>query len=103
MAMCFSLPGLAQGQFVQPRRAIDGDVTTRIYNVFNCQTNIVSAVNGSAGRGTITTRNAKQNRCGNRGHDVVEVMYTPQRGYRGPDEADIFWGGGRTRIHLNVR
>lgn len=93
----------AQAQFVQSRRSVDAGKTSRVYTIFNCQTGIVQGASGTASHGSITTRDAKQNRCGNRTQSVMEVFYTPTSGYKGPDDVYIYWGGGRTTLHFNVK
>lgn len=99
LALVAPLTALAQGRTENARSG----AATRVYNVFSCGRGIVGAVNGTASHGTITTRTAKQKRCGRPDQDVTEVLYTSAPGYHGPDEAFVYWSGGRTRVSVNVR
>lgn len=95
---------LAQAQFVQPRLNVNAGKATPIRSFFNCQTDAIQAVSGTASHGSISTRQVTQYRCGNRTQRAVVADYTPHPGYRGPDEAFIYWGGNaQIRVHLNVQ
>lgn len=99
LAFVAPLTALAEGRVESARSG----AATRIYNVFSCGRGIVDAVNGTASHGTITTRTAKQKRCGRPDQDVTEVVYTSASGYYDPDEAFVYWSGGLTRVSVNVR
>ncbi|WP_199087723.1 hypothetical protein [Bosea sp. ASV33] len=99
LAFAFPIAALAQGR----TENVKSGAASRVYNVFSCGRGIVGGVNGTASHGTITTRTARQNRCGRPDQEVTEVVYTSQPGYRGPDEAYVYWSGGRTRVSVNVR
>ncbi|WNJ91728.1 hypothetical protein [Bosea sp. 685] len=95
---------LVQAQFVQSRRNVDAGKATVIYSFFNCQTDVIQAVSGTASHGSIRTREVTQYRCGNLTQRAVVVDYIPHPGYRGTDEAYLYWGGNaQSRVHLNVR
>lgn len=93
----------SQAQFERSRRSVPANSQTQIYNFWNCRTDIIQSVTGQAERGRITTRETTQRRCGNRTQRVVQVMYTPPVGYKGPDDVYVYSGSGQTRIYLNVK
>ena len=57
---------------------------------------------GTAYNGTITTRVATGNRCGNPQQPVVQMIYTSRPGFRGRDEA-IFYGDPPRRTTIMMR
>lgn len=78
-AVFLSVPALAEGVFIQPRRTVPADRPSRVYVFFNCTTNIIAGVDGRAEHGRITTRMGTQRRCGRTGQDVLEVYYERSR------------------------
>ena len=90
-------------QFERSRRSVQADNPAQIYNFWNCRNDIIQSVSGQAERGRISTRETTQHRCGNRTQRVVQVIYTPPMGYRGPDDVYLYVDGSQTRIYLNVR
>jgi hypothetical protein len=90
-------------QFERSRRSVAADRETLIYSYWNCQTGIISAVNGQAEKGRVTTRQSTQRRCGNRTQPVIEVIYTPAANFRGDDDVYIHSGSGQKRLYLTVK
>jgi hypothetical protein len=75
---------------------IKSGVPTRVFTWFNCEARGGPGygATGVARHGTISVREARQNRCGMTDYPVAELWYTSQAGFRGRDELFLFsqWG-----------
>jgi hypothetical protein len=70
---------------------------------FNCTSRgDLPSPSGAAQNGTITTRVATGNRCGNPQQPVVQMIYTSRPGFRGRDEAFLY-GPMNRRTTIIVR
>ncbi|CAN7711854.1 hypothetical protein [Bosea sp. LjRoot237] len=90
-------------QYERSRRSVPANTETQIYNFWNCRNDVIQAVNGEAERGRITTRETTQHRCGNRTQRVLQVIYMPPAGYKGPDDVYLYSGSSQSRIYLNIK
>jgi hypothetical protein len=90
-------------QFERSRRTVPANNQSKIYFFWNCRNDIIQSVSGQAERGQITTQQTTQRRCGNRTQRVIEVVYTPPSGYKGPDDVYIYSGSGQMRVYLDVK
>jgi hypothetical protein len=85
-------PAIAQSATAQSGKP------TRIWSFWNCTPEGGLSASGAATNGTITTRNATQNRCGNPRHPVVEMIYTSRPGFKGTDEAWLTGTRGQRQV-----
>lgn len=90
-------------QFERARRSVPANSQTHIQSFWDCRNDIIQSVSGQAERGSVTTREAKEHRCGNRTQRTVQAIYTPPAGYRGPDDVYIDYGGFQIRLYLDVK
>src|SRR3954470_13498601 len=87
---------------MQPRTTRSGQ-PVRVYSFWDCTRGNTPQASGSAAHGTVATREATQNRCGNPKQPVIELYYTPQAGFKGEDEVFVNRSGGHRGRRLSVK
>ncbi len=100
-------PTLARGARAvrEEHRSAKSGVETQIWTFWNCTLHTPGgAQGGSAEHGTVTTKEAAANRCGNANEPVRLVYYTSTPGFKGADTV-TFGGLGNAGaiIHIDVR
>ena len=104
--MAFVLLGLADASPASAQQATRFAQSGRplILGVyFNCTSRGgLPSPSGAAHNGTITTRVATGNRCGNPQQPVVQMIYTSRPGFRGRDEGFLY-GPMNRRTTIIVR
>ena len=101
----FSLPillALPDPVFAQAAKTTSAGRPVVVRTFFNCVRDRYPNAAASASHGTVVSRETRRNRCGNPNQPVVDVVYTPNPGFRGTDEV-IFHGGMRARTKIIVR
>lgn len=98
-AAVIALPTPALAQDTKVTRA-GQPVVVRVF--YDCVKGRYPNAAGAASHGTVTSREARRNRCGSPNHPVVEAIYTPNPGFRGTDEV-ILYGGSRARVKVVVQ
>lgn len=102
LALAASVPAVAI-DVVAPPMTVKAGTTVRLYGVFDCVHNIAPATSAMVDHGKITMKVGTINRCGNPKQPISELYYTPDLGYRGPDEAKIFRGSDYTLRKIKVQ
>jgi hypothetical protein len=105
-ALAFLLIGFAGSSPVSAQQRIHVAQSGRPHILgvyFNCTNRRgLPSPSGTAYNGTVTTRVATGNRCGNPQQPVVQMIYTSRPGFRGRDEV-ILYGDPPRRSTVIVR
>jgi len=75
---------------------------TVVWNVWNCLGHPL-VVSGTAKNGSVTLREARQNRCGNPHQAVGQLVYTSAFGFKGTDHLTVYVGRQSVDVTLNVK